>query len=671
MEGPDGRSTTVTDSAFLKVQEDVMIDRFRHRLFLSILAAVFLIGMGCTAGTTPLQMSRTDPPAGPPKIVVFPNGLAWGGASGAQAVSLARILVESHNMAVQQRQRLEESVALQGGELQRLREAFEKNLATARMAYGMLSDISQKQGAGEITLFFPVDSARIPKGSDEYHRLVRFADALALKSNGRKIHFLCVGSASAFGPKERNEKLAEARARAPVEILDHYLVKIPHEFHQIYGTGDLYSPPGVPMKEHMRYQHVHITAFWGEEAPRAAGASPTERGASPAPAAAAPPQSKEAPEPPAAPTQRWTNSLGMSFVYIPPGSFTMGSPPDEPRRYEGERQHQVTLTKGFYLQTTEVTQGQWRALMGENPSYFRNCGDDCPVEGVTWYDAQAFIRKLNEKEGSTAYRLPTEAEWEYACRAGSTTAFANGPMIQGSCGKNPYLDRMGWYFRNSDQGTHPVAQKEPNAWGLYDMHGNVWEWCQDWQADYPFTATVDPVGPPSGHAKIRRGGSWSHYPMFNRCAYRSWYDPANGSAEIGFRVARDAQAALRRATPETSRPAAMEVTEECIVLRDVIFDFDSARIRPDMFPVLDKAVQIIRPRNRPIRIEGHTCSLGSDAYNQTLSERRAASVRDYLVRRGIAAESIQAVGYGESRPKYSNATEAGRRLNRRVEIYFR
>jgi len=122
------------------------------------------------------------------------------------------------------------------------------------------------------------------------------------------------------------------------------------------------------------------------------------------------------------PGDNFTNSLGMEFVYIKPGSFMMGSPSDEPKRNNDEKQHQVTLTKAYYIQTTEVTQGQWKAVMGGNPSSFSGCGDNCPVEDVSWNDVQEFIRKLNSQEGDSGYRLPTEAEWEYACRAGSRTA---------------------------------------------------------------------------------------------------------------------------------------------------------------------------------------------------------------------------------------------------------
>jgi formylglycine-generating enzyme required for sulfatase activity len=232
-------------------------------------------------------------------------------------------------------------------------------------------------------------------------------------------------------------------------------------------------------------------------------------------------------------------SLGMTFNLIPAGTFTMGSPTDEQGRDNDERQHQVTLTKPFYMQTTEVTQGQWQAIMGTNPSNFTNCGDNCPVERVSWNDCQEFINKLNQQEGTNKYRLPTEAEWEYACRAGSTTAFANGGITELACGYDRNLAPMGWYCYNSDYATHPVAKKTPNAWGLYDMHGNVWEWCQDWYGEYSSSPITDPSGPLSGLGRVLRGGCWSYDARDCRSADRGWLDPGDRSDIDGFRLARD------------------------------------------------------------------------------------------------------------------------------------
>ncbi len=232
-----------------------------------------------------------------------------------------------------------------------------------------------------------------------------------------------------------------------------------------------------------------------------------------------------------------TNSLGMDFVYIEPGTFMMGSPEDELGRDSRETRHEVTLTRGYYMQTTEVTQGQWEAVMGSNPSYFSNCGDNCPVEMVSWNDVQAFITALNAM-GIGTYRLPTEAEWEYSCRAGTATAFANGGITKPDyeCGHDPNLNAMGWHCGNSDSKTHPVAQKQANAWGLYDMHGNVWEWCQDWYGNYPSDSIVDPEGPSFGDLRVRRGGCWRHYARSCRSAYRSSGSPDGRDYVLGFRL---------------------------------------------------------------------------------------------------------------------------------------
>ncbi|MFC1859131.1 formylglycine-generating enzyme family protein, partial [Thermodesulfobacteriota bacterium] len=233
----------------------------------------------------------------------------------------------------------------------------------------------------------------------------------------------------------------------------------------------------------------------------------------------------------------FTNSLGMAFKLISAGAFTMGSPLDEPGRQSDELQHQVTLTQSFYMQTTEVTQGQWQAVMGNNPSHFANCGDNCPVEYVSWEDVHLFIAELNNR-GEGTYRLPTEAEWEYAARAGSTTAFANGDITETDCGHDPNLDAMGWYCGNGASITHLFAQKQLNAWGLYDMHGNVWEWCQDWYGTYPSGSMVDPQGPSNGSHRVARGGSWYHSAGYCRSAIRGLISPGERYYFLGFRLVR-------------------------------------------------------------------------------------------------------------------------------------
>jgi len=242
------------------------------------------------------------------------------------------------------------------------------------------------------------------------------------------------------------------------------------------------------------------------------------------------------PEPTPESAGKFTNSLGMELVYIKQDNFMMGSPSSELGNCYVENLHLIKLTKGFYMQTTEVTQGQWKAVMGSNPSHFKNCGDDCPVETVSWNDAQEFIRKLNKKEGVNRYRLPTEAEWEYAARAGSTTAFANGEISE-NYDYDANLDAMGWYHGNSSWKTHRVAGKKPNRWWLYDMHGNVEEWCQDWlEKSWPSSA-IDPTGPLSGSDRVYRGGCWRSGHMYCRSAYRDGSEPDDRSFYLGFRLA--------------------------------------------------------------------------------------------------------------------------------------
>ncbi|MBF0376652.1 MAG: formylglycine-generating enzyme family protein [Desulfamplus sp.] len=242
----------------------------------------------------------------------------------------------------------------------------------------------------------------------------------------------------------------------------------------------------------------------------------------------------------------FTNSLKMTFNLIPAGTFMMGSPADELGRFlnsitsgitsHESPQHKVTLTKAYYMQTTEVTQGQWKAIMGSNPSRFSSCGDNCPVEQVSWDDIQEFITKLNAM-GQETYELPTEAQWEYAARAGSTTAFSNGGMTDPEC-DDANLDAIGWYCGNSLYETKQVAQKIPNAWGLYDMHGNVMEFCQDWYASYSTFDAIDPVGPAwsMGLGTVIRGGSWIADAIYCRSALRANIYSSNRSNGVGFRL---------------------------------------------------------------------------------------------------------------------------------------
>ena len=222
--------------------------------------------------------------------------------------------------------------------------------------------------------------------------------------------------------------------------------------------------------------------------------------------------------------------------WIWPGVFTMGSPPGEPDRRSDEEQHQVLLTRGFWLADTACSLALWKAVMGENPSRFK--GADLPVERVSWEKVQDFLRALAKKVQGLSPRLPSEAEWEYACRAGSTTAFSfSGDLttdLVNYDGNYPYADGPKGEYRER---TLPVDALPANPWGLYHMHGNVWEWCADWYGDYPNGLVTDPSGPADGSARVMRGGSWDDVGRLLRSACRVWDQPGNAWHFAGFRLA--------------------------------------------------------------------------------------------------------------------------------------
>jgi formylglycine-generating enzyme required for sulfatase activity len=261
--------------------------------------------------------------------------------------------------------------------------------------------------------------------------------------------------------------------------------------------------------------------------------------------------------------QTYTTPIyGMTFNLIPAGTFTMGSPADEPGRVLEETQHQVILTESFYMQTTEVTQQQWQdvvlaaeslgflaiGVLDEKPS-MTHLGvylENYPVEAVSWDEIRSWLNALKQLTGKN-YALPTEAQWEYAARATTTTAWAyiysydtssTGAALSGF---NTNLASIGWYFWNLTNsgyiaGTKPVAQKQPNKWGLYDMHGNVLEWCQDWYESYPSGTVIDPQGPNIGFSRVTRGGSWGVIARSTRSAARAGYLTDAISDNLGFRL---------------------------------------------------------------------------------------------------------------------------------------
>jgi len=229
-------------------------------------------------------------------------------------------------------------------------------------------------------------------------------------------------------------------------------------------------------------------------------------------------------------------ALRMTFVSISPGSFLMGS---ENGDADERPVHRVRITRAFELQRTEVTQGQWEAVMGSNPSLSPFKEPNCPLDNVSWEDTRTFIVKLNEMKDGYTYRLPTEAEWEYAARAGTTGDF-------GGTG-NP--DEMGWLASNAGRRAHPVAKKQPNAWGLYDMHGNVWEWVEDWYGPYSEDTLSAPRGAIEGDRRVRRGGGFYFEARDARSANRSGLIPSRRDAHIGFRLARDPNPASGQEMP--------------------------------------------------------------------------------------------------------------------------
>ncbi len=243
-------------------------------------------------------------------------------------------------------------------------------------------------------------------------------------------------------------------------------------------------------------------------------------------------------------TGTFKNSIGMEFVLIPTGSFMMGShvsTEEAAKKYGAPEtwfqrehpQHKVTISQSFYLQSTTVTQSQWKMVLGNNPSG-QEYGDDCPVENVSWNDVQDFIKKLNEMEGADNYRLPTEAEWEYACRSGTTTDFSFGEDAS-------KLAEYAWYSANSEHRTHPVGKKKPNAWNLYDMHGNIYEWVEDdWHETYdgaPADGSAWVVKKRSAW-RVMRGGSWFNDAQNCRSTDRVEVPPDLRDFSLGFRLVR-------------------------------------------------------------------------------------------------------------------------------------
>ncbi|HID03424.1 MAG TPA: formylglycine-generating enzyme family protein [Desulfobacterales bacterium] len=230
--------------------------------------------------------------------------------------------------------------------------------------------------------------------------------------------------------------------------------------------------------------------------------------------------------------ENYVNSINMEFVHVPAGTFLMGTPDLQQGSSKEKPQHSIHISKSFYLGKYEVIQKQWMAVMGNiNPSNFLS--PDRPVDEVSWNDVQLFIRKLNAIEKSNSYRLPTEAEWEYAARAGSETSVYYGNDPEGK-----ELEKYAWFEENAEKQTHPVGMLAPNAWGLYDMYGNVSEWTQDrYDKQYYLNSPVqDPHGPETGHKRVVRGGSWINQAYSCRSAARGYFSPDYTDSDFGFRI---------------------------------------------------------------------------------------------------------------------------------------
>ncbi len=255
----------------------------------------------------------------------------------------------------------------------------------------------------------------------------------------------------------------------------------------------------------------------------------------------------------------------LELLWVKPGEYSMGSPKEEPGRGSDEAPHLVKLTAGYWLGKYEVTQGQWEAVMESNPSNFAEAGNNAPVEKVSWKSAIEFCQKLTEREGTAGrlapgyeYTLPTEAQWEFACRAGRVKALYTGDLTIAGERNGPELDAMAWYggnsgvdyeegydssswvekqFEHNRAGTHEVGLKQPNAWGFHDMIGNVYEWCYDWYGSYEKGTATDPEGPSNGSKRVIRGGGWFSKADKCRSANRNDRIPVFGNSSVGFRLA--------------------------------------------------------------------------------------------------------------------------------------
>ncbi|HCY86261.1 MAG TPA: hypothetical protein DHV36_14095, partial [Desulfobacteraceae bacterium] len=380
------------------------------RITACIICMISLLTSGCsTSGQSrqaPQAPQQTAPAAQPVQSQHNPAQYNQAQANPAQAVAeqdpvsrTAARFATSYNQAVMDKEAL--SVAAMNNDHQRSQElirSYSNNLEVSKDSYQALRRIAEDQGTGDITIFFPHNSAQIQENSLQHNRLIRYLDSLERNNRERELVFVIIGSASATGEANHNQILSRQRANAPVPIIDQYLVNVPHSYHKVYGTGEAYSPKDAAEDINKRYRFVRIMALFGESRNRTASMPPMmdlgpsipmdqnkldNRGMAMGSAYAPPRQPNE-----------YVNSFGMKFIRVPAGTFMMGSPETEIGRDSNEILHEVTLTQDYYLQTTEVTQQQWLDVMGTQPSYFKNCGPDCPVENIRHTDALRFIDTL-------------------------------------------------------------------------------------------------------------------------------------------------------------------------------------------------------------------------------------------------------------------------------------
>lgn len=349
---------------------------------------------------------------------------------------------------------------------------------------------------------------------------------------------------------------------------------------------------------------------------------------------------------------------GIEMVFVKGGCFQMGDTFEKGGK-DAKPVHEVCL-RDFLIGKYEVTQEQWKEVMGINPSHFAGCGDNCPVESVGYLDTLDFIRKLNEKT-EKEFRLPTEAEWEYAARSGGKDELWAGTNDEATVGD--YV----WHEGNSGRKVHPVGLKKPNGLGLYDMSGNVFEWVNDWYKEgyYAESPKDNPAGPALGEERVVRSGCYDIDVKLTSSASRLRLTPIYRSVCFGFRLAM---------TPPIPKPVIVPVPR-IIFLEDIHFDYDKATITTVAKEILDRNIKTLKDNpGVKVQIEGHTCAHGSDDYNMALGERRAIAVKEYLSHQGIALDRLTTISYGEYRlevpeiptPTNKNSPEA--KTNRRAHF---